>query len=239
MENKHEDKTTRLVPGELPRVICRFRLRPCPSHPSGLGRERDIYVPGYSNAFGGLGYGYGGLGYGYGGLNRYSNEGRSFTSPNYGFRYANPVLGNEDFTPYAGTPGEGNLGFTGLGDPLLNAGFTPGTGVSGDISTSPPSALTRQSFYAGPASTPEKIEFHVKVPTADTKLYFNGNLVDQEGDDRRLGTVPLKEGIIYAYIVKATWVTSDGRQVSYVKSLHAKAGQNLLLDFTTRAPKAE
>jgi uncharacterized protein (TIGR03000 family) len=82
---------------------------------------------------------------------------------------------------------------------------------------------------------PEKLEFHCKVPTNSTKLYFNGNLVEQTGEDRWLSTRPLTDGITYAYYVRATWTTSDGREVSYIKSLHAKAGQLLTIDFTTRA----
>jgi uncharacterized protein (TIGR03000 family) len=186
----------------------------------------------YGNAFSGL---YGG---GYGGLNPYTNEGRSFSNPGYGFRYAQPGGSNSSggWSPYAGTPGE--VSYTPsnnpTGDPLLAAVFTPGSGVSGDIGSSTAN-LTRQNFYSGPASTPEKIEFHCKVPTNSTKLYFNGNLVDQTGEDRWLSTRPLTDGIIYAYYVRATWTTSDGREVSYIKSLHAKPGQLLTIDFTTRA----
>jgi uncharacterized protein (TIGR03000 family) len=199
---------------------------------------------GYGGGFSGLGYGYGGFnGYGYGGfsgygLNPYSNEGRSFTNPNYGFRYAQPANGatSEGWSPYAGTPGEVSYAPSNdpTGDPLLAAVFAPGSGVSGDIGSST-ATLTRQTFVTGPASTTDKLEFHCKVPTATTKLYFNGNLVDQTGEDRWLSTRPLTDGIIYAYYVRATWTTSDGREVSYIKSLHAKPGQLLTIDFTTRA----
>jgi uncharacterized protein (TIGR03000 family) len=207
----------------------------------GLG---GVYDPLYSGLFYGGGYpgfygsAFSGLyGNGFGGLNPYSNEGRSFTSPNYGFRYATPNGSTAGgWSPYAGTPGEVSLSRSNnpTGDPLLAAVFTPGTGVSGDIGSST-AKLTRQNFYSGPASTPEKLEFHCKVPTNTTKLYFNGNLVEQTGEDRWLSTQPLTDGITYAYYVRATWTTSDGREVSYVKSLHARPGQLLTIDFTTRA----
>jgi hypothetical protein len=60
-------------------------------------------------------------------------------------------------------------------------------------------------------------------------------IVDQTGEDRWLSTRPLTDAIVYAYYVRATWTTRDGREVSYVKSLHAKPGQMLTIDFTTRA----
>ena len=216
-----------------------------------------IYQPyntgGFGNGFGGYG-GYGGYG-----LNRFSNEGRSFTAPGYGFRNNGDGLGGDDFSPYAGVNRERSLStpngsfspYAGVprerdfasylnsttGDPLLYAAFSPGSGVSGDLSSGAAN-LTRQNFYSGPASTSEKIEFHVKLATPDTKLYFNGNLVDQRGDDRWLGTVPLTDGGIYAYAIKATWISSSGREVTYTKSLHAKPGQLLTIDFTTRASSA-
>ena len=220
-----------------------------------------IYQP-YNTGFGYGGFGNGGYG-GYGGygLNRFSNEGRSFTAPGYGFRNNGDGLGGDDFSPYAGVNRERTLlpsptsngdfspyggavrersyapSPNSTGDPLLYAVFPPGSGVSGDLSSGATN-LTRQNFYSGPATTSEKIEFHVKLATPDTKLYFNGNLVDQRGDDRWLGTVPLTDGGVYAYAIKATWVSSSGREVSYTKSLHAKPGQLLTIDFTTRASSA-
>lgn len=178
--------------------------------------------------------GWGNRGGYYGGLSPYSNEGRSFTNEGFGFRYAAPSSG---WSPYAGTPGEVSYrpSNNSTGDPLLAAIFPPGSGVSGDLSLG--TNLPRQNFYTGPAASNDKIEFELKVPTPDTKVYFNGNLVAQTGEDRRLGTPPLKEGIIYAYAVRATWITSEGKEVSYVKSLHARAGQHLTIDFTTRVPR--
>jgi uncharacterized protein (TIGR03000 family) len=201
----------------------------------GWGGRDLLWGGGYPGGWGGAyGGGWGGWGGYYGGLSPYSNEGRSFTNEGYGFRSSSPSSG---WSPYAGTPGEVSYrpSNNSTGDPLLAAIFPPGSGVSGDLSLG--TNLPRQTFVTGPSASTDKIEFELKVPTPDTKVYFNGNLVPQTGEDRRLGTPPLKDGITYAYAVRATWITSDGKEVSYVKSLHAKAGQHLTIDFTTRVPK--
>ncbi len=207
----------------------------------------NAQIWGYGGYGGGFGGGLGlfdplyGGGLYYGGLNPYSNAGRSFSNPAFGFRSTPASTGTSfGWSPYAGTPGE--VSYTPdpklVADPILRASFAPGAGVSGDVASAT-ATLTRQNFYSGPASTKEKIEFHIKVPTASTKLYFNGNQVDQTGESRWLGTEPLNDAMTYAYYVRATWITSDGKEVSYVKSLHAKPGQLLTIDFTKRATATE
>ena len=175
----------------------------------------DVNSPGYEPAV-----------FGKKGPGVYDRYGRRYYGlPDYGAameRYGYPVQvypshlpANELAHGYAGPAGYGYSGATG--------------GFVGDVAAPAGEPTTSQSFYAGPGSVSDKTEFHVKVPVPNAKVYFNDQLVEQDGTDRKLITPVVQPGT-YTYRVRATW-TENGATQTQEQKLRAEPGQVMNVAF--------
>jgi uncharacterized protein (TIGR03000 family) len=83
---------------------------------------------------------------------------------------------------------------------------------------------------AGPKA-PAKIE--VRLPTADAKLWFQGQLTKRRGKVREFESPPLAPGTEYTYQVRASWMR-DGEEVARHQTISVRAGQRTRVDFTSK-----
>lgn len=139
----------------------------------------------------------------------------------YGF--PNPVF--PPYSPY----GTGYI----YSGPTASRAHSKGAGVAATNVTDVPKTIASRSFYAGPEAPADKVEFRVKVPVADAKVYFNDKLIEQQGAERRLQS-PSLQAATYSYRIRATW-TENGQAKSQEQSFRVQPGQVLNLGFPTRA----
>jgi uncharacterized protein (TIGR03000 family) len=93
------------------------------------------------------------------------------------------------------------------------------------------------SYYYRPGTySPASEEDHgpqafitVRVPTADTQLWFGGHRTRQSGTVRVFETPPLGRGA-YQYQVRAQW-PQDGRMLNETRTVRVRPGETLTVDF--------
>jgi uncharacterized protein (TIGR03000 family) len=153
--------------------------------------------------------------YGKKGPGVYDNYGRRYLGlPDYGaamnmYGFPNPVYPSLIPSPERGHPSPG-----------------PGTYSTGSVSNFTEIGIAGGATIATPSqpgSVSDKAEFRVKVPVPNAKVYFNDNLVEQEGTDRKLITPTLQSGT-YTYRVRATW-TENGQNQTQEQRLRVEPGR--------------
>lgn len=70
----------------------------------------------------------------------------------------------------------------------------------------------------------------VILPTADAKVWVEGQETRQRGTDRVFTSPPLEKGKSYHYTIKARW-NQDGRQVEREKTVPVQAGRQAVANF--------
>ena len=150
---------------------------------------------------------------------------RFYGLPDYGaaislYGYPAPVY--PPYSPYAVVNGSP------YGNHVVDPSITSAP-ITSNLAAAPTNSGTTQSFYAGPGSVSDKAEFRVKVPVPNAKVFFNENLVEQQGTDRTLMTPVLQPGT-YNYRVKATW-TENGIEKSQDRTVSVQPGQAVTLTF--------
>ena len=73
-------------------------------------------------------------------------------------------------------------------------------------------------------------KIQVKLPTEDTKLYFDDYLCKQTTNDRSFRSPALEAGKRYTYKVVATWL-ENGREVTHETKISFHAGEDVAVDF--------
>jgi uncharacterized protein (TIGR03000 family) len=110
---------------------------------------------------------------------------------------------------------------------------TKGTDLTANDATDAPKTIASRSFYSGPDVAADKVEFRVKVPVADAKVYFNDTLIEQRGGERRLQS-PSLQPATYSYRIRATWI-ENGQFKSQEQHFRVQPGKVLNLEFPTQA----
>jgi uncharacterized protein (TIGR03000 family) len=158
--------------------------------------------------YGGFGYGgwgWGGLGPGYG-LYDWGYPGWGYGGYYDGGYYAPnygvlPYNYSNDYAPYTAT-------------------VTP---LSGDLSFYPP-----DSSYGQLNNNTASID--VKVPV-NAKLWFDGQKTSQTGSERLFVTPALEPGKTFSYEVRASWLSSDGKQETRTRTVEVHANQSTMVNF--------
>ncbi len=169
------------------------------------GYRNGYYEPGVSYSWGGPYYGE----RGYWAGNRYF-----FPRYEYTPAYTSPYFA---FSNYAVTP------------TIVDPSVTVASISANDVNAQPTGAVTSQSFYSGPPANNDRMEFRVMLPAADAKLFFNGHLIEQQGDNRTLTTPSAMPGE-YDYRVQATWM-DNGQEKSEIHNVHLRPGQLATIHF--------
>jgi len=95
-----------------------------------------------------------------------------------------------------------------------------------------PPGSTMLQRKLGPApgeQAPARIVVH--VPTANARIWFQGNPTSRTGLTREFESPPLEAGSPYHYTVRASWM-SGGKQVNREQRIRVRAGDRAEVDFT-------
>jgi uncharacterized protein (TIGR03000 family) len=80
----------------------------------------------------------------------------------------------------------------------------------------------------------QAVHVQVRVPREDAKIWFENQQTRQNGIARDFESPPLQSGYTYRYTIRARW-QENGRTVERTRSLHVRAGETKLVDFTQPA----
>jgi uncharacterized protein (TIGR03000 family) len=96
--------------------------------------------------------------------------------------------------------------------------------------------VTNKSLY--PATAPNEIqnansaEFVVRLPDPNAEVWFQNYKTKQTGLVRQFESDALDPSSTYTFTVRARW-NQNGQTVDQTRQVNARAGQNLVVDFTT------
>jgi uncharacterized protein (TIGR03000 family) len=99
------------------------------------------------------------------------------------------------------------------------------------FATSAPVTRSQSYYYAPGQASPvnNTVTLNLTVP-ADAKIWFEGSLTEQTGEQRQFVSPPLKPGQEYTYDVQANW-KQDGREVTRKRRITIHAGDVVNLTF--------
>jgi len=106
---------------------------------------------------------------------------------------------------------------------------TSATAVQG--STIPAS---RQFYPSENLTNPNAAGFQVRLPDAKAEVWFENQLTKQQGDLRQYVSGKLDPNYTYTFHVRARWM-ENGQPVEQSRTIDARAGQQLNVDFTAPA----
>ena len=168
----------------------------------------------------------------------------------YGYRYGyyepgvytswgNPYFSNRSYWDgnryvfpryeYTGVPISNYFATAAMSPAVVDPSVTVAAIPASDLVAPPAGTIVSQSFYSGPPATADKMQFHVLLPAADAKLFFNDQLVEQQGEDRKLITASAPNEQ-YHYRVRATWM-ENGQEKSELHGLDLRPGQMATIQF--------
>ena len=90
-----------------------------------------------------------------------------------------------------------------------------------------PTTQIRDSYYSAPTTS---VHMTVLVPSADARVWFEGNATSQQGIERVFESPSLEPGHKYTYTIKAQWLES-GQAVTRERRVDVQAGKNITVDF--------
>ncbi len=114
--------------------------------------------------------------------------------------------------------------------PRVRQALFPAVGVT------PGSDLLKQKLGGADTTTPgtqQPAHIDVVVPTAGTKIWFQGQLTKQSGKVRDFTSPPLAPDGRFVYEVRAQW-TQDGQPVTQTRMVSVQAGERVRVDFTSK-----
>jgi uncharacterized protein (TIGR03000 family) len=88
----------------------------------------------------------------------------------------------------------------------------------------------RQSYYPAPAAVQQHANLTVLVPTADAKVWFDGNATSQQGTERLFHSPDLEPSHNFTYTIKARWM-ENGKAVTRERQINVQAGQSTTINF--------
>jgi uncharacterized protein (TIGR03000 family) len=75
----------------------------------------------------------------------------------------------------------------------------------------------------------------VQVPTADAKLWIEGQQMEPQGLERRFISPPIDPGSSYTYTIRAQW-NDNGKPMEDTREVRVRPGDRITVDFTKPAP---
>lgn len=102
--------------------------------------------------------------------------------------------------------------------------------------TGPGYSTRSYSYYYSPAdpavtvATPASIRMILPNPTA--KVWFDGTLMTQTGNERLFATPALAAGT-HSYTIRAVWMDGN-REMAHERTIHVMPGRTTVVDFTRR-----
>jgi uncharacterized protein (TIGR03000 family) len=71
----------------------------------------------------------------------------------------------------------------------------------------------------------------VQVPTADAKLWIEGQQMESQGLERRFVSPPIEPGFSYVYTIRAQW-SDNGKPMDQTREVRVRPGERITVDFT-------
>src|SRR5579862_1253024 len=97
---------------------------------------------------------------------------------------------------------------------------------------SPAPVINQQALYPSEESTnPMAAGFLVRVPDANTEIFFENQKTQQKGLLRQFISGSLDPNYDYTFHIRARW-TDNGRAVDQSRDIVSRAGQQTVVDFT-------
>jgi uncharacterized protein (TIGR03000 family) len=102
-----------------------------------------------------------------------------------------------------------------------------------------PSAQSNLQYYPAESLANSKAAgFVLRLPNPDAEVWFENQKTKQQGNLREYMSGSLDPKSMYTFHIRARWM-DNGRPVEQTREVEARAGQQLVVDFTTpAAPKA-
>ena len=113
----------------------------------------------------------------------------------------------------------------GAGVPRVRQALYPAVAVP------PGSNLLQQKLGSAGGNQPATIE--VVVPSADAKVWFQGQQTKRTGKVREFESPPLAAGSSYAYEIRAQWMDGD-QTVTQTQMVPVRAGERVRVEFPTK-----
>jgi len=194
------------------------------------GFSHGFYRGGYGHSFYPRYGGYGGYGYsrafypryGYGGLGVLSYPSLYGYASGYG-GYASGYGGY----PYAGYSSYGTTYYpdatTYYPSTIDNTLY-----LDSGVAVAPPANVQQSMYYAPEADNKARIRVH--MPTADAKLWVDGQPTTTTGEDREFASPALTPGRTYSYQLKARW-TENGKEVERTSTVQIRPNETSSVSF--------
>jgi uncharacterized protein (TIGR03000 family) len=134
------------------------------------------------------------------------------------------------------TPGTGEAQRRGWG--WGPGGYDPWGYHSGgrNTTTSNAAAPSNLQYYSAETlSDPRSAGFTLRLPDANTEVWFENRKTQQRGILRQYVSGSLDPNSSYTFRIRARWVDDNGRPAEQTRNIDARAGQQVNVDFTTPA----
>jgi uncharacterized protein (TIGR03000 family) len=107
-----------------------------------------------------------------------------------------------------------------------------------------PSAYEYQSAYPAGAGTATRMTSQgrevlaqIQVPTADAKLWIEGQQMEGQGLERRFVSPPIDPGS-YVYTIRAQW-SDNGKPMDQTREVRVRPGDRITVDFARRGTERQ
>jgi uncharacterized protein (TIGR03000 family) len=136
--------------------------------------------------------------------------------------------------------GLGSGYYGGLNYPGTYGNYDYGTPIYNDsqLYTTPqysfyPDSKNASGGMQAQLSNPNDASFTVRVPDPNAEIWFQDYKTQQRGTMRRFESEALDPNSTYTFTVRAKWM-QNGKQMDQTRDIHARAGQNQMVDFGTQ-----